>query len=72
MTKLGSQTDVLSKEDVDHFWAQGYLRVLDVDDLDHVGRAGRRPRPAHRSLAAATPGRGRGVRPCSTPNWRPR
>jgi phytanoyl-CoA hydroxylase len=36
MTKLDSQTDVLSKEEVDHFWTQGYLRVPDVYAPDEV------------------------------------
>lgn len=36
MTRLDSQTDVLSKEEVDHFWTQGYLRVPDVYAPDEV------------------------------------
>ena len=36
MTKLDSQTDVLSKEEVGHFRTQGYLRVPDVYAPDEV------------------------------------
>src|ERR1700677_1505122 len=36
MTEVRSRTDILSKEDVDHFWAQGYLRVPDVYAPDEV------------------------------------
>ena len=36
MTELGSRTDILSKEEVDNFWTQGYLRVPDVYAPDEV------------------------------------
>jgi len=36
MTELGFRTDVPSKDDVDHFWTQGYLRVPDVYAPDEV------------------------------------
>ena len=36
MTKLDPQTEVLTREEVDHFWTQGYLRVRDVYAPDEV------------------------------------
>ena len=36
MTELGFQTDILSNDEVDHFWTQGYLRVPDVYAPDEV------------------------------------
>ena len=36
MTELAFKTDVLSKDEVDHFWTQGYLRVPGVYAPDEV------------------------------------